>query len=244
MPSTATTRTVTGLTNGTAYTFRVAGVNGIGTGAFSSASSAVTPTAVTPDPYFSDVILLLPANNSSADSSSYSRSPSAWSSYGAAKFGSASFSFTGSAPAISLPSDTPSIGSGDYTIECWFKTADSGLNALASAGAITWYLIVNGGGINYYSPGGSLATPGGVNYADNAWHHVAGVRSGSTVSLYVDGELIATRSSTASMDGTVEVGYSSYYDWRCNALVDDLRITKVARYTANFTPPTAAFPTA
>jgi Fibronectin type III domain len=35
--------TVTGLTNGTAYTFRVASVNGIGTSAFSTASTSVTP---------------------------------------------------------------------------------------------------------------------------------------------------------------------------------------------------------
>jgi hypothetical protein len=43
MPSTATTRTIAGLTNGTAYTFRVAAVNGIGQGAWSSASNSVTP---------------------------------------------------------------------------------------------------------------------------------------------------------------------------------------------------------
>jgi hypothetical protein len=39
---------VTGLTNGTAYTFRVAAVNGIGTGAYSTASAAVTPTLALP----------------------------------------------------------------------------------------------------------------------------------------------------------------------------------------------------
>jgi hypothetical protein len=36
--------TVTGLTNGTAYQFRVAGVNGVGTGSYSSTTTA-TPTA-------------------------------------------------------------------------------------------------------------------------------------------------------------------------------------------------------
>ena len=43
--STATSATITGLTNGTAVQFRVAGINGIGTGAYSTASAAVTPTA-------------------------------------------------------------------------------------------------------------------------------------------------------------------------------------------------------
>jgi N,N-dimethylformamidase beta subunit-like protein/uncharacterized protein DUF4082/Big-like domain-containing protein/fibronectin type III domain protein len=41
----ATTTTVTGLTNGTAYTFKVSATNSVGTGPQSAASNSVTPTA-------------------------------------------------------------------------------------------------------------------------------------------------------------------------------------------------------
>jgi hypothetical protein len=44
--STATTEVVTALTNGTAYTFKVAAINGVGTGGQSAASNAVTPATV------------------------------------------------------------------------------------------------------------------------------------------------------------------------------------------------------
>ena len=44
--STETTQDVTGLTNGTAYTFKVAAINAVGTGSQSAASNSVTPATV------------------------------------------------------------------------------------------------------------------------------------------------------------------------------------------------------
>jgi hypothetical protein len=62
--STSTTATVTGLTNGQAYVLRVAAVNGIGTGAYSTASSAVTPVAFSPS-FISGLQLWLDASDAS-----------------------------------------------------------------------------------------------------------------------------------------------------------------------------------
>jgi len=71
--STSTSATVTGLTNGTAYVFRVAAVNAVGQGAWSSASSAVTPIDA-----FVPVAVLLTSGTTSYSVPSGATSMKAW----------------------------------------------------------------------------------------------------------------------------------------------------------------------
>jgi hypothetical protein len=72
----------------------------------------------------------------------------------------------------------------------------------------------------------------------NAWNHVAVVRSGSTLSMYIGGAV--TSSTTNTTNYTIPFKYIgiSYNGLSFNGYIDDLRITQAARYTLNpFTPP-------
>lgn len=85
------------------------------------------------------------------------------------------------------------------------------------------------------------------------WYHVAICRDGTSLRTFVDGTQIGSTTTTSDTfyAGTnhVTVGItqnnstlsSFLYDY--DGWMDEMRVTKgVARYTANFTPPTAAFP--
>jgi hypothetical protein len=83
---------------------------------------------------------------------------------------------------------------------------------------------------------------------NTTWTHVALVRSGATVTCYQDGTSVGTFNiSTGAMPSTTDgmtvgrltTNTDGYY---FTGNIDELRISKgLARYTATFTPPTAAF---
>ena len=75
----------------------------------------------------------------------------------------------------------------------------------------------------------------------STWYHVAYVRSGTSFNLYVNGILESTVTNSDSFNFSGWTIGRGYYDNQFNGYIDDFRITKgVARYTAPFTPPTAA----
>lgn len=264
MPSTATTRTVTGLTNGTAYTFRVAGVNAIGTGAFSTASAAVTPAEV--DPYFSNVSLLLHMNGSNGsttftDSSASPKTPIVYAatiSTAQSKFGGASGEFSNaSAARLEYESSTDfGFGTGDFTIEMWTRANNATVGSVVGVG-----LYTNGILFRLSRPGDGVYFGGtGYNWNPNdnlvpygEWAHVALVRQGTTARIYVNGASVWSQNI-----GTVDLGSSralyvaaAGHDLAAGSeegydgFMDEFRATKgVCRYPSGttFTPDATAFP--
>ena len=80
------------------------------------------------------------------------------------------------------------------------------------------------------------------------WYHIAVSRSGSSTKMFINGTQVgSTYTDSSSLVcgamrpalGINGVGLSSL---AMTGYLDELRITRYARYTANFTAPAAAFP--
>jgi len=87
---------------------------------------------------------------------------------------------------------------------------------------------------------------GTIIVADGRWHHVAAVRSGTSLRLYVDGVQSGTTATTsqsfnAGATSNIRIGcINSAELGRLNGYISNLRIVKgQAVYTSNFTPPTS-----
>ena len=172
------------------------------------------------------------------------------------KWGGSSMYFDGSGDALQGPANIPQaqFGTGDFTVECWlYQTATNTYpsvleigNHLAAGGIL--FIGSNGSTITAYSAsyGGFMGTATAPSL--NTWNHIAWVRYNDTFKIYVNGVgntgITATTNFNSSTTLTVGAEQSLNASYTYAGYIDDLRITKgYARYTANFTPPTAAFPT-
>jgi hypothetical protein len=218
--------------------------------------AGIWPVGPNDDPYWSDVSLLLhmDGSNGSTTFTDSSGTPktitvngNAQISTAQSKFGGASGYFDGTGDYLEVAS--LSLDLQDFTIECWVRL-----------GAITDCAIFNQG--NSDSTGSFCLAVNSANgrlylYADSnsrfsstaslstgTWSHVALTRQGTDYKLFIDGALDGSYTGTHNHSNTpfkIANGFGGIA--QLNGYLDDLRITKgVARYTANFTPPTAAFP--
>ena len=222
----------------------------------------LNPDAGDTDPYFSSVSLLLHMDGANGSTTFTDSSSNAFTMTAAgnaqisttqSKFGGASGYFDGNGDTVTASANAAfAFGTGDFTIEGWFYSLTSGTSQRGMVDSRTVAIGTNGlmlrennGGFLVYLNNATILSTTTGRVA-NQWQHLALVRSGTTLTLYVDGVSKATATVSTNLtdnrfrlSGFVDTQATPY---AYNGYIDDLRITKFARYLANFTPPTAAFP--
>lgn len=235
--------------------------------------AGVAPSSAGPvttaDPSFASVSLLLHMNGSNNSTTFVDSGPSARTITRAgdskiltaqSKYGGASGYFDGTGDYLSC-TISPVIGTGAYTIEGWFRASDSAnWRSILSMDGMTIYwhqgaVLGYGGGLSgseFRSRQGTFGPEAAL--ATNTWHHFALVRETSgAVHIFangVKGGLSNGSGSSASGNtfnfsgGSIRIASNSSNGEVFFGYLDDIRITRGARYTATFTPPTAEFPDA
>ncbi len=168
------------------------------------------------------------------------------------EFGTGSILFDGTGDSLSIVGGADFDFTGDLTVDFWCR-----FNSIKSQtffnivhehlGYYTFVLFTPDlNTIILYTRDGNSSWTLGSSLVVNTWYHIAIVRSGSTITGYLNGTSIGTRTDGNELNvdqdalyiGNNSGGSSSFDGW-----IDEFRISKgVARWTSNFTPPTSAYP--
>jgi len=177
------------------------------------------------------------------------------------KFGGASIAFDGTGDYLTIPSNADfNFGTGNFTVEAWCRFSAGGDYAIVSGRGPTngtfMFRRLSDGTLRIGRSNVAFDLASAVlSWSTSQFYHLVAVRSSGTAYLFRDGVQVATGSNsqsynmTAGSDTNWAVGAGQLTSNQAtvglfmNGYIDDLRITKgVARYTADFTPPTAPFP--
>lgn len=178
--------------------------------------------------------------------------------------GSVFFNYNGG-PGFNVTSGNSdfAFGTGDFTVDFWFGNFinDNGGAIAADVlysqwdGSNTGFEILlnrttdNAHGQILVGVGGSTVITGASVPAGNSpptWQHVALVRHGGTTVLYQGGVSQGSFSdansySTSATKPTIGSEASWQFPRGIAAWMDEIRVSNTARWTANFTPPVAAY---
>ena len=155
----------------------------------------------------------------------------------------------GTSDFLSIPTSTEfGFGTGNFTIEFWMRAGNiSGTKALidfrSTATELAPYLYLDGMNLKYYN-NGSVAITGATNLGHSTWYHVALSRSGSSTKLFLNGVQEGSTYTDSSNYGTTKpIKFAGDYAGAntFSGHLDELRVSSVARYTADFTAPTGLF---
>lgn len=168
------------------------------------------------------------------------------------KFGGASARFSGGTDSIKdISSPALQLGLEDFTLEMFYREAarTPGSTAVlfdqrrddSSNGLVLD--ITAAGVIAVFSSSAYIIT--GPALALDTWYHIALVRFAGIFTLYVNGVAVGSYATPLQLlPAPVTIGgrWNAASGRSVNGYVDEYRLSKgLARYTANFVPPTAAF---
>lgn len=214
--------------------------------AFESGGGPISPS----DPYWDNVALLLKFENSATfDSSSSSVTPTGQENFSQAsnpvKFGT--YSGLCNYGYINYNNKNLAPGTADLTVEtfAYFPTTATGIHTLWEfSGNVRLQAIPSSASTDLrLGYGTSNISNYSVSLAYDTWYHIATCRTGgNSWKTYLNGTLIGT--TTTAFSTAVDGFNVSDITSRLVGYLDEFRYTKgVARYTANFDPPTEPFPT-
>ena len=167
------------------------------------------------------------------------------------KFGGGSLYFNGAA-FLSMVDPSFIPGESDFTIDWWeYRQSATGtstsVNLIDDPGYSNF--LARHQGTTYYSAYNSsqwnLSAGSIFQLLQNQWVHTAIVRHNGVVTIYVNGTQIYTYNGPASYTGLGRVligchawvNHTDYY----TGYIEEYRISNVARWTGNFTPPTEPY---
>lgn len=169
------------------------------------------------------------------------------------KFGGASLLFDGTGDRVTSPDSNDYDFSGDFTVDFWMRPATVGTSVMiancdANNGSDGWHIAQSGAtGLLFaamFSGGWGVYSSKTHSMSADTWYHIAIVRSGSTITWYQDGTSIGTSSygSAITSSRALQLGANPTTNTELyNGHLDEVRISNIARWTANFTPPTSAY---
>ena len=168
------------------------------------------------------------------------------------KIGATSIAFDGTGDRLDIPASNL-MESDEGTIECWIY-----MNALVSGSQVYYHpaiynkgnvyqaLTVNSSGTvaSYLYTGAVNNLESSVNISTGAWNHVAVTWNSSGRKIWINGvergssNISLTSMQTAGQNSTFHIGegINAANHVSLNAYVDELRVSKIVRYTGNFTP--------
>jgi hypothetical protein len=217
------------------------------------------------DPYWANVSYLLVGNGANGtttnikDSSSNNIGTTIFGntviSTSQSKYGGSSVFFDGIEDYLKCATSSGfTFGTGDFTIEFWMRANSIGPNVQilydmrpSVSGAYPVIYTAIAGNLNFFVDGSNVIT--GATITTGSWQYVALCRASGQTKLFLDGS--QTGSTYADSNNYLGGANRPYIGgeglgggYNFNGYLYDLRVTKgVARYTSNFTPPTAPLPT-